>query len=139
MTTSITSLPLEIVSIIKSYIPPTSLVWLNKNNYNNYNHLIRRMIPDHRFEDYIRDTVRYDNVFILRHIIKENINRWLKMRRWRYKNIIYYDYLHFIYNYAIEQQSYKARDLINMVATEVLGIKWHKKNGIKYIRTKWTS
>ena len=34
MTTSITSLPLEIVSIIKSYIPPTSLVWLNKNNYN---------------------------------------------------------------------------------------------------------
>ena len=135
--TSINKLPEVIVGIIKSYIPPTTLVWLNKENYNKHNKVIRSMIHPSRFEDYIRDIVRSNNVFVLRHIIVENINRWIKMKRWRYKNIIYYDYIHFIFNYAIENSAYKSRDLIDEVATQVFGIKWHKKNGIKYIRTKW--
>lgn len=135
--TNIDDLPEVIVGIIKSYIPPTTLVWLNKENYNKHNKVIRSMIHPSRFEDYIRDIVRSNNVFVLRHIIVENINRWIKMKRWRYKNIIYYDYIHFIFNYAIENSAYKSRDLIDEVATQVFGIKWHKKNGIKYIRTKW--
>lgn len=134
---NIEDLPEVIVGVIKSYIPPTTLVWLNKENYVKYNNEIKSMIHPSRFEDYIRDMVRSDNIFVLRHIILENIHRWIKMKRWRYKNIIYYDYVHFIFNYAIENGAYKSRDLINKVATQLFGIKWHKKNGIKYIRTKW--
>ncbi len=134
---NIEDLPEVIVGVIKSYIPPTTLVWLNKENYVKYNNEIKSMIHPSRFEDYIRDMVRSDNIFVLRHIILENIHRWIKMKRWRYKNIIYYDYVHFIFNYAIENSAFKSRDLINKVATQLFGIKWHKKNGIKYIRTKW--
>mgnify|MGYP001089469132 CR=1 FL=1 len=135
--TNIEELPEVIVSIINSYIPPTTLVWLNKEYYNKHNNVVKSIIHPSRFEDYIRDMVRNNNVFVLRHIILENINRWIKMKRWRYKNIIYYDYIHFIFNYAIENEAYKSRDLIDKVATQIFGIKWHKKNGIKYIRTKW--
>ena len=135
--TNIDDLPEEIIDIINSNISPTTLVWLNKSNYIKYNYIIKSMIHTSRFEDYIRDMVRNNNVFVLKHIIVENINRWVKMKRWRYKNIIYYDYIHFIFNYAIENNAYKSRELIDKVATQVFGVKWHKKNGIKYIRTKW--
>ena len=53
--TNIDDLPEVIVGIIKSYIPPTTLVWLNKENYNKHNKVIRSMIHPSRFEDYIRD------------------------------------------------------------------------------------
>ena len=86
---NIEDLPEVIVGVIKSYIPPTTLVWLNKENYVKYNNEIKSMIHPSRFEDYIRDMVRSDNIFVLRHIILENIHRWIKMKRWRYKNIIY--------------------------------------------------
>ena len=135
--TTIDNLPQELVDYIKDFIPPTTLVWLNKENYTKYSKKIRGMISDSRFEDYIRDMVRQDNDFVMRHIINENIYRWIKLKRWRYKNIIYFDYIHFIYNYATEYQSFKCRDLIDNIATQLFGEKWHKKNGIKYIRRKW--
>lgn len=134
---NINSLPVELVEHIKDYIPPSTLVWLNKEYYNKYCKKIRQTILDSRFEDYIRDTVRQDNVYVMKHIIYENIYRWIKLKRWRYKNIIYFDYIHFIYNYATEHQSFNCRDLIDNIATQLFGKKWHKKNGIKYIRTKW--
>ena len=135
--TTIDNLPQELVDYIKDFIPPTTLVWLNKKNYTKYSKKIRGMISDSRFEDYIRDMVRQDNDFVMRHIVNENIYRWIKLKRWRYKNIIYFDYIHFIYNYATEHQSFKCRDLIDNIATQLFGEKWHKKNGIKYIRRKW--
>jgi len=134
---NIDNLPEELVEHIKDYIPPSTLVWLNKDYYSKYCKKIRQTILDSRFEDYIRDIVRRDNVYVMKHIIYENIYRWIKLRRWRYKNIIYFDYIHFIYNYATHHQSFNCRDLIDNIATQLFGKKWHKKNGIKYIRTKW--
>jgi hypothetical protein len=134
---TIDNLPIELVDYIKDYIPPTTLVWLNKKNYLLYNEKIRGIISDNRFEDYIRDMVRQNNIFVMKHIINENIHRWIKLKRWRYKNIIYFDYIHFVYNYATRHQSFNCRDLMDEIATQLFGEKWHKKNGIKYIRRKW--
>jgi len=137
--TSIENISDDVLSVIKSFIPPSTLVWLNASYYCKYNNLIRNMIPEDRFEDYIRDMVRQDNSFVLDHIVRENIERWIKLKRWRYKNMIFTDYLHFIYSFAIENESHKSRKLIDRIATELFGKKWHKKNGIRYIRTKWMS
>ena len=137
--TTIDDLSDDVVGVIKEYLPPTTLVWLNATYYDKYKHLIKHLIPEDRFEDYIRDTVRRDNSFVLEHIVRENIERWVKLKRWRYKNMVFSDYLHFIYNYSIETESHKSRKLIDTIATELFGKKWHKKNGIRYIRTKWMS
>lgn len=135
----INNLPEDIVYVIKSFIPSSTLVWLNSSYYDNYKKNIMGLIPSERFEDYIRDMVRHDNCFVLEHIIKENIERWKKLKRWRYKNMVFSDYIHFIYNYAIENNANKSRKLIDTIATQLFGKKWHKKNGIRYIRTKWMS
>lgn len=137
--TSINHLSQDVIGVIKSFLPPSTLVWLNASNYDKYNYVIKDLIAEDRFEDYIRDMVRHDNSFVLEHIVRENIERWVKLKRWRYKNMIFSDYLHFIYNYSIETESHKSRKLIDTIATEVFGKKWHKKNGIRYIRTKWMS
>ena len=137
--TTIENLNADVLEIIKGYLPATTLVWLNKTYYNTHNHLIKDMIDKQRFEDYIRAMVRENNTFVVKHIIRENIFRWAKLTRWRYKNVIYFDYIHFIFNYAIENNAHNCRDLINLIATELLGEKWHKKNGIRYIRNKWTN
>ncbi len=58
-------LPDEIIYIIYCKIKPSQLIFLNKENYYKYNHLVDTLIIKGRYDSYIRDIIRNDN------------NRWL--------------------------------------------------------------
>ena len=122
---------------IMQFIPPDSLVLLNKENYNKYHSCIRKQISYTSFESYIRDLVRKNHSFTLKHVVRENIQKWLKMKKYQYKNIVAPDYLHFIYYFAGEHESRQSMETINNIACGMIGTKWHKRNGIRSIRTKW--
>jgi hypothetical protein len=124
---------------ILPFIPPITLVWLNKENYNKYKSCIRKQIPDSSFESYIRVLVRKNHAFTLEHVVRENIQKWIRMKKYRYKNIIAPDYLHFIYYFAAEHESRQSMKLIDNIAREMIETKWHKRNGARTIRTKWTA
>ena len=81
--------------------------------------------------------VRQDNDFVFNEILKENYNRWIKMKKYYYKDCIYLNYLIFLESYAIESESAKCRKLIGELLKELgLSKNQHKKNTIKYIRWK---
>lgn len=133
-------MPHDIVAYcIFPFLGPETLVWTSKTNYNTHNNVIRSLISNSDFESYIRMLVRKDYSFVFEHVIRENIQRWLKMTRYRYNNQLAVDYLHFIYYYAGEQRSNECEKLINHLACEMLGSKWHKRNGVRSIRTKWNA
>lgn len=133
---TITDLPDSLIELIKEFIPNKTLVFVNSTYYNLYHHLIKDSIP--MYESYIRDMIRRDNEFVFNKIVSENIESWLKNRQYRYKNMIFTNYIYFVLFYCIENNSDRCREIIitNLTKRD-LSRNLHKKNVIKYI--KWSN
>lgn len=131
----INELPEEIVNLVKEYIPIDILVFTNKTNYVLYHSFIKRNI--FRYEDYIRDTIRRDNLFVFEFILNENYNTWIKLKNYQYRNMIFNNYLSFVTNYCIEHNSDKCKNFIaEFMKEHGLCKNLHKKNIVKHIRWK---
>jgi len=132
---NINKLPYEIIDLIKEYIPKKTMVFVNKENYLLYHHIIKKNITN--YEKYIRDTIRRDNEFVFNLILRENYDKWCEIKQYRYKCMIFINYIYFTINYCIENDSNNCRNIINDFFKEHgLGKNTHKKNVIKYIRWK---
>ena len=106
-------LPYELVDIIYSYIPKKITTFFSKKNYLiDHRVITNNMITNGRIENYIRVMIRQDNDFVLKQLLKENYERWLKMKCYYYKNSIYLNYLIFLESYAIDNESVKCRKII---------------------------
>lgn len=128
-------LPDELIDIIKEYLPVFITVFLNKELYFKNHMFIRKMIIN--YESYIRFTVRSDNDFVFNEICKENFKKWLFIKKYNYKTMIFSNYIYFLLYYCIENNSCKCREIINYKLKEHgLYEKQHKKNIIRHIRWK---
>jgi phosphoribosyl-ATP pyrophosphohydrolase len=128
-------LPAELVRYIKEYIPKKEFVFTNTINYNLYHNLIKPSIKDH--ESYIRAMIRQDNDFVFKKIVEENYTKWYEIRQYKYKNMIFNNYLYFVMNFCIENDSNNCRKIISDFLKEHgLGKNLHKKNVVKYIKWK---
>lgn len=126
-------LPDELIREISYYMPTTIIVFLNKVNYNLYHKSLKKNILN--YENYIRDTVRRDNDFVFIKIIEENYKQWLRITKYYYKNKIFSNYINFIIDYCIENESDKCREvLIKFLKNVGLCQNRHKKNIVKHIR-----
>jgi hypothetical protein len=134
---NVDKLPEVLVDIVYSYIPKSVTMFLTKKNYIEGHHLIRQFIDKRKIEQYIRAMVRHDNDFVFKHLLVENYNRWLNMRKYYYQESIYANYLNFLESYAIDNQSTKCRKtMLNFFEEQGLSKNQHKKNTIRYIRWK---
>ena len=131
----INKLPFFIVNEIKKYIPAQQLIFVTREKYTHLHYLIRYLIPKMKFEHYIRNIIYRDFDFIFTQIIQENYLKWIDMKQYMYKNVIYKNYIYFIKDFCIENNSEKCRILLNDFL-EKLGLckNQHKKNIIKHIR-----
>ena len=128
-------LPLELVRYIKEYIPKKNFVFTNRVNYNLYHSLIKPSIKD--YENYIRTMIRQDNEFVFKKIIEENFTKWYEIRQYKYKNMIFNNYLYFVMNFCIENESNNCiRTILEFLKEHGLGKNLHKKNIVKYIKWK---
>jgi hypothetical protein len=129
-------LPDTIVDLIKEFIPPQKLVFVNRNFYNLYHHTIKTSIR--LYENYVRDMIRRDNNIVFDKILGENIDIWLKNRQYRYKDMVFNNYIYFILYYCIENNSEQCREIIHhYLKKRDLCRNLHKKNVVKYI--KWNN
>jgi hypothetical protein len=128
-------LPVELVRYIKEYIPKKMFVFTNRENYNLYHSLIQPSIVE--YESYIRAMIRQDNEFVFKKIIEENISKWYEIRQYKYKNMIFNNYLYFVMNFCIENESNNCRKtILEFLKEHGLGKNLHKKNIVKYIKWK---
>ena len=131
----INKLPEEIVGQIKEYIPNDIIVFTNKKNYLLHHIFIKYRVKN--YENYIRDTIRRDNDFVFDKIIRENYKKWYEIKNYKYKNMIFKNYLYFAINFCIENDSNNCRNTINFFLKEHgLCKNLHKKNIVKYIKWK---
>ena len=128
-------LPEELVKYIKEYIPKKEFVFTNRENYNLYHPLIKPFIKD--YESFIRSMIRQDNEFVFKKIVEENYRKWYEIRQYKYKNMIFNNYLYFVINYCIENESNNCIKIIsNFLKEHGLCKNLHKKNVVKYIKWK---
>jgi hypothetical protein len=131
----VNKLPMDIVNIIEEYLPKKEFVFTNKTNYELYHHLIKPNIKN--YETYIRDTIKRDNVFVFEMIVRENYLKWFEIKNYTYQTYDFKNYVYFVINYCIENESNKCRNFITEFLQE-LGLykNQHKKNFVKYIKWK---
>ena len=128
-------LPPELIRYIKEYIPKKTFVFTNRENYNLYHYLLKPSIKD--YESYIRSMIRQDNEFVFKKIVEENFSRWYEIRQYKYKNMIFNNYLYFVMNFCIENESNNCRKtVLEFLKEHGLGKNLHKKNIVKYIKWK---
>ena len=128
-------LPPELIRYIKEYIPKKTFVFTNRENYNLYHSLLKPSIKD--YESYIRSMIRQDNEFVFKKIIEENFSKWYEIRQYKYKNMIFKNYLYFVMNFCIENESNNCRkNILEFLKEHGLGKNLHKKNIVKYIKWK---
>ncbi len=134
----INRLPDEMKNIIFDYIPLTSLIFTNKTNYINYHYLLKlKLVPKTLKENYIRDIIRRDLEFVFERILHENFKKWLLIKHFIYKNIIYGNYIYFLRDFCLMNESNKCRLILNKFLEEIgLCKNQHKKNTSKHIRWK---
>jgi hypothetical protein len=134
---SMNKLPLNIVEIIYDYIPKKYLVFTNKNNYKKYHSLLKSSI--NFYENYIRKIVRKDFDFIFETIIDENSCVWKKLKQYQYENNVYENYIYFILDYSIANESTKCKKIIKKFMNKKIdniGLNESKKYVSKYTNGK---
>ena len=130
-------LPEELINIIKSFLPKSALLFLNKYYYENYHYIIKKHIPINQFENFIRDIIRRDNDYVFLHILKDFYTQFLKFKTYIYKKIIYKNYFYFLNDYCIKNESMKCRNTLNeFLKVQRLCQNRHKKKTFIHIRWK---
>jgi len=110
------------------------LVFTNRENYNIYHKIIKKYIVN--YDNYIRNTIRRDNSFVLYEIFKENNKKWYKNKHYKYKNMMFKNYLYFTLYYCIDNESTNCQNMIyELLKIHGLDKNLHKKNVVRYI--KW--
>lgn len=118
--TNVLKLPQDMINVIKEYIPCKYLIFTNKTNYSLYHSLLRENIVGNQFESYVRDMIRRDNFIAFSEIIKENIDIWNRIHHYEYKHCTYNNYIYFLLDYCIENESNQCRILIKEYFKEYL-------------------
>jgi hypothetical protein len=135
-----TLLPSELVEHILAFVPPIWLVRTNRFFYDRYHMVLRKSIPLRVFPKYVRDTVARDNEFVFQYIARENVGEWLQRKEYRYKNMVFNNWIYFLYYFCVEHDSEHCRQiLLDHFSNLDLKQNLHKKNIVKYINTSHVS
>ena len=127
------NLPLDIKYQILNYLPKVILIQINKHLFYKYHKCLN--IHNNSLELYIRDTIKLDHSFIFKQLLIEKNERWLRMKKYVFKNLIFKTYVDFILFYSLQQKSYKCFNLIKKYNNTKLCEKGSKND--KIINTRW--
>ena len=107
------NLPDDIRHIIFEYIPCIKKRNLNRFLYKtNYSNIIPICVKI-SFETYIRNIIIGDYDFIFDSLIKNNVLRWIHIKKYRYKQIIFNNYIYFLQYFSMIHNSNKCFEMIN--------------------------
>jgi hypothetical protein len=132
----IQSFPCELKDTIYNFLPESRTIFLNKKLYLKKHRLVKQWIPPSLYDNYIRDMVRKDCHFVFTEIVGQNVKHWLKMKKYKYDNIIYDNYFYFLVSFCIEQKSTRCRELLT-ITLEKLGISKNQHKNNRSINIKW--
>lgn len=131
-------LPNDILELIFIKLNNFQKTFLNKEYYKKYHYLIKSKIKGNLYENYLRDIIRLDYIFIFKEIIIERFEYWMIYNKSiKYQNLIFTNYFSYI-NYLVNKYcSFKIKKeiILNLNNNNSLD-KWEDKPKILK-RNKW--
>jgi len=131
-------LPDEILELIFIKLNNFQKTFLNKEYYKKYHYVIKSKIEGKLYENYLRDIIRLDSIFIFKEIIKERFEYWMIYNKSiKYQNLIFINYFSYI-NYLVNKYySFKIKKEIIFYLNNNNSLdKWEQKPKILK-RNKW--
>lgn len=126
---TVSCLPNEICDEIFLYVRDEEKMFVNKEYYIKYHHLLKDKINSKNYDNYVRDIIRTNSSFVLNQLLEENYERWLAKKKRIHKNVIYNNYIDYLIGLCMEYESTKCRELIiNFYKNKGLSKNLHKKN-----------
>ena len=131
-------LPDVLIDIVHEFVPLKVTIFLSKDLYTHHHYKLKQFIPKINRESYIRDMIRRDCDFVFSHLLNENFVKWIfEIKHYKYKNIIYKNYLYFIKDFCFIQESNKCRTILQtFFEKHDLCKNQSKKNHVRNIRWK---
>jgi hypothetical protein len=131
------NLPEDLIFEIKKFIPLSISIWFQREDYIKNHKIVKSLIPRTQYENYIRDMIRKDCSFVFKLLLEENFYKWLNLKKYIYKYIVFDNYIYFLQNYCIENDSTNCRNVMQEFLKDTgLSKNQHKKNTIKNIK-RW--
>tara|TARA_B100000073_G_C23670681_1_gene548491 strand:+ start:621 stop:995 length:375 start_codon:yes stop_codon:yes gene_type:complete len=123
--------------MIFEHVRDEEKIFVNKEYYFKYHHLLKNKIDSKHYDNYLRDIIRNDNSFVLNQLLEENYEKWLSKKKRIHKNIIYNNYTDYLIGLCLDYESTKCRELINdFYNNKGLSKNLHKKN--RNNNKRWT-
>ena len=160
-------LPLELVNIIKSYLPKNVLFYTCKNNFEKYyikfrllnsseiskqscvlidrdyfirkNYLIYLKSNNISNNRYMTMLIRNDFNYILETVILKKYNHWKKIKNYYYKGNKYPSYIIFLEALCVKYNSNKCRTVIKNNSLNDCKLRKKRYKKIKTITNRWTN
>jgi hypothetical protein len=130
------NIPDELKNIVWEYVPLITKAFVTKENYLKYHRIILSNCLQK--ESYIRDMIKRDNDFVFNQIVNECYTKWIRIKKYVYKDSRYLNYLYFIRDYCVEQESTKCKNVLDhYFEINGISINQHKKNSKIDISRKW--
>ena len=134
---TVSCLPNEICNEIFLYVRDEEKIFVNKEYYIKYHHLLKDKINSKNYDNYVRDIIRTNSSFVLNQLLEENYERWLAKKKRIHKTVIYNNYIDYLIGLCMEYESTKCRELINsFYENKGLSKNLHKKN--RNNNKRWT-
>ena len=107
-------LPEEIINKIKEYIKPKELVYTNKTNFKLYHKQVmyKLNINLRSVKTFIKIMLKNDYDILFMDYILKYWKRWINIRRYEIGGVIYGNYLYYIYEYLIRNNSKKCFQIL---------------------------
>ena len=97
----------DLLESIYQYIEPSWLKNINKDYYSNY------IKTEYEVTDTsLRRLIRKDSHFILNDILFNNINVFIKRKKYYYKTVVHKNYVEFLIYYSVANNANKCADII---------------------------
>ena len=128
-------LPEDILHNIYSYIPYEERALVSRENYSIYHTLFYEYDTYRTGDSYVRFLIRNDLSIPFKKVYCSNYSRWIKRKKYIYKNVIHKNYIEFIKFYTIENTSGKCMSFIH---EQSFSKKQHKRSFLPNLNSKWT-
>ena len=107
------NIPNEVVNIIYSFLPRKMLMWTNKKHYKEgHPELQTLLLSKNMYDNYIRHIIRNDLDIVFSVIIETHKTEKWNKGRYKFKNIKYTNYIHFLDSFMFDNKATKCRNIM---------------------------
>jgi len=127
----------DVIREIGLFLPIETIMFLNKSKYEEYQKFIWSGW-NKGYERLLRRILRNDYDYLFFQKLKINYKKWIKLKNWRYNNIVFGSYLNYLRFLCDEYNSGKCKKILDSYKKKQ-GFNKNKYRNNRHVRVRWSN